>query len=130
MAYHITAIQNGSTKTAVTTNTAANRDNALIYPSDTYRPERPILINTGKASLYTDALLFANFMFTQGNKNEVFDYCFWDTGASEIAMVSQQNPESTKIVYSGGATNIEIIIESTGQIIFKKATGAAAATTA
>lgn len=126
MSYHIVLIANHSSSQVAMTNPAAERDNSVIAVDGHYVPRNPPEINhapDGQPQNYWEALMFANFMYTGP-----LDICFWDTGDSEIAYVTQQSPFTIVTgAYQGPAGNLQVLVNQNGTLTFQSATAAAAA---
>ena len=116
MTYHISLFQNSSPKNVVTANPAAQRDTYFIQTERSRKPDHNVEINKGKFTSYDAAFPTANFIYTG-----VFAYLFWDTGESQIAGVTQQQPNTVQLIFSGSAGDLVLTVKADGTIGFTKA---------
>jgi hypothetical protein len=117
MAYHISLFQNSSRKNMVTANPVAQRDTYFIAHGGSKNPDHNVLINKGSWKTYDEAFPNANFIYTGP-----FAYCFWDTGESQIAAVTDQDPAKVQLIYSGSAGDHVLTVKADGTIAFTRAT--------
>jgi hypothetical protein len=116
VAYRIILFQNSSLNQGVTRNPANSRDNYELPPNRTIYPTNSPLINktNGRsAKNFTEALVWANSISTG-----VLDYCFWDSGKSEIFGVTQQDPNEVIVLYKGSGGYKKLTVKSDGKIEF------------
>jgi hypothetical protein len=118
MTYHISRFQNSSGQNLVTANPAAQRDTYFIPSGGSQKPAYNVEINTNTAEkiTYDKAFPQATFIYTG-----TYAYCFWDTGQSQIAGVTQQDQDSVLLIYSGGAGDLVLTVQSNGTIAFSRA---------
>jgi hypothetical protein len=116
MTYHISLFQNSSRKDVVTANPAAQRDTYFVQTEKSKKPDHNVEINKGKWASYDEAFPTANFIYTG-----VFAYLFWDTGDSQIAGVTQQDPNTVQLIYSGSAGDHVLTVKADGKIGFTRA---------
>ena len=113
MTYHISLFQNTSGQHhLVTANPVAQRDTYFILSGGTRNPDHNVEINKGDWETYDAAFPNANFIYTG-----VYAYCFWDTGESQIAAVSEQQ-KGVQLIYKGGAGDLVLNVKSDGTISF------------
>jgi hypothetical protein len=119
VAQHISLFQNSSTSNdIVTANPVAVQDTYFIARGKTQKPDYNVLVNKGKWNSYDDAFPHANFVYTGK-----FAYCFWDTGASQIAGVTAQDPYAVQMISPDvHAGYYRLIVSEDGTIAFAKAT--------
>jgi hypothetical protein len=118
MAQHISLLQNNSHNDAVTANPEAQRDTYFVAKTGSKKPENNVLINKGSWLNYSSAFPHANFIYTGTHA-----YCFWDTGDSQIAGVTAQDPNTVILIEPNGhAGNFVLTVKNDGKIGFTKAT--------
>lgn len=119
MAQHISLFQNNSSgKDAVTANPVQSRDTYFVAKKGSQKPGHNVLVNKGSWSSYSAAFPHANFIYTGQ-----FAYCFWDTGESQIAGVTAQEPAKVQLINANGhAGDYVLSINEDGTIAFTKAT--------
>jgi hypothetical protein len=117
MAQHISMFQNNSDKGAVTANAKATQDTYFVPIGKSTKPDYNVLINKGNWKSYDAAFPGANFIYTAR-----FAYCFWDTGSSQIAGVTAQEPNKVLMISPDAHAGIyRLIVNDDGTIAFAKA---------
>src|SRR5271169_4564882 len=85
MAQYISLFQNNSSsKDVFTANPKYAWDTYFIEKRASKTPNNSVLINKGSWTSFDEAFLNTNFIYTGR-----LSYCFWDTGASQIAGVTR-----------------------------------------
>jgi hypothetical protein len=123
MTYHITKIDNNSSKSAVITNPAPKsdpgwQDSRLVLPRSVYTPQRPIMVNfiegAGDVPYKTAATSSLNIYTTANN------WCFWDNGNSALNGVGESEPMNVNF-YNGGGGDIKLTVREDGTVGFASA---------
>lgn len=119
MAQHISLFQNNSSdKDAVTANPVQQRDTYFIAKKKSQKPGHNVLINKGSWKSYGEAFPHANFIYTG-----TFAYCFWDTGESQIAGVTAQDPGTVELISpEAHAGDYVLTVNENGKLAFTRAT--------
>jgi hypothetical protein len=117
MAQHISLFQNNSSgKDAVTANPVC-RDTYFVAKKGSQKPGHNVLVNKGSWSSYSAAFP-TPILSTPGNL-----LSFWDTGESQIAGVTAQEPAKVQLINANGhAGDYVLSINEDGTIAFTKAT--------
>src|SRR5260370_21808016 len=119
MTYHISHIENQSSKSASIVNPHSNpngRDSRIILPGTDYIPAKPIEVNFIRNPgliTYDDASPTALNIYTMKD-----NWFFWDNGKSNLDGVGEAFPNVNIVLYNGGATNLMLTIDSSGNITF------------
>jgi hypothetical protein len=126
MAYHITLFKNNSNNSVLTANAGnptAKRDTYFISPGQSKVPDNgnyPHIEERGKGKTpsptsYNEAFKSVNFIYTVN-----YAYCFWDEADDRIVGITAQDPTDVKELYTGGASNLVLIVDGNGKISFQK----------
>jgi hypothetical protein len=117
MAYHISLVRNMNVSNdAVIANPVSQRDTYFVGKGTYNKPDKKVLISKGNWQSYDEAFPNANFIFTGP-----LTYCFWDTGQSQIAAVTEQTPTKVQLIYVGTAGDHMLVINSDATIAFTRA---------
>jgi hypothetical protein len=121
MTYHISQINNQSSKSAAIVNPHSNpngRDSRIILPGTTYNPEHPIEVNfirgTGTVT-YNQAAPVALNIYTEKN-----NWFFWDNGDSALNGVGEDSATNISF-YNGPGGNLVMTIDNSANVAFKAA---------
>jgi hypothetical protein len=118
LAQHIAMFQNNSDKGLVAANPKSTHDTYFVAIGKSKKPDYNVLINKGNWKSFDAAFPEANFIYTGRSA-----YCFWDTGSSQIAGVTAQEPNKVLMISPDAhAGDYRLIVNDDGSIAFAKAT--------
>ena len=114
MTYHISLFTNNSGSTSITANVGAQRDTYFVTPKNKAVPGHNVEIHKGNYSSYEEAFENCNFIYTG-----VHAYSFWDSGASQIFAMTNQDARP-EVLYKGEAGDLTLTVNPDGTIDFSR----------